>query len=68
MLQKTKFFFTSTSPLLKMSPSLQTTIALAIVFFVAVAFAWSWWQKRHKPGCGGGCGCAGTKKKALRHK
>ncbi|MFZ4116682.1 MAG: FeoB-associated Cys-rich membrane protein [Chthoniobacterales bacterium] len=51
-----------------MNTSLQTILALALVFVTAVAFALSWWQKRHKPGCGGGCGCAGIKKKALRNK
>ncbi len=43
-----------------MTAELQTTIALLVVACVVVGFVVRGFAKRHKPGCGGDCGCSST--------
>ncbi len=40
-----------------MNDSLQTWLALGVVFLTASIFVRRWWVQRGKKGCGGGCGC-----------
>jgi len=44
-----------------MTPELQTTVALGIVVAAVVFFVARWLRGRKKPGCVGGCSCAGKK-------
>ncbi len=46
----------------------QTVTALVVVATAVAYLAREVWKKKTKPGCGGGCGCAGDDgfKKALK--